>query len=148
DHDRARMAHLVRNLQYRRCEIHLAVGAVEMHREAAAGGHAIELLEEIDVEISAAELAIRDALEAESFLEAHHVANRIVLHGSQLRARDLAALVAIARLEQLPRPEEAADVVGAERWRVAFHAPGSLTFSMRSNSTLNGLPPTISQRRT
>jgi len=82
--------------------------------------HALELLEEIDVEIGAAELAVGDALQAPVLLELDDVADRLVLDRAQLGAADRVLLeMLVARLEQLFRAQEAAYVIGAERWRAS-----------------------------
>jgi hypothetical protein len=67
------------------------------------------------VEVGAPVLAVGDALQAEILLEADDVADRAVLDLAQLRARDLALALALARVEQLLGAQEAADVIGAER---------------------------------
>jgi hypothetical protein len=68
------------------------------------------------------------ALQAPVLLPLHDLADGLVLHFAQLRARDLVALeVTIARREELPRAQEAADVVGAERGRGPFgHGAASI----------------------
>ena len=45
----------------------------------------------------------------------HDVADRVVLDRAQRGGGDLAACELLARVEQLLRPQEAADVIGAER---------------------------------
>ncbi len=54
-------------------------------------------------------------LQAGVFLELHDFGDRLVLHLAQLGGIDLAARLALARFEQVFRPQEAADVVGAKR---------------------------------
>ena len=63
-------------MQHRRREIHRVCRAAEFDRHALAHFHALQLLEEVDVEIGAAELAVGDALEAPAFLGAHDLADR------------------------------------------------------------------------
>ena len=74
------MAQRTGNVHDRRGEIHIAAGAAETHGDAAPGLHALQLFEEVDVEISAAELAIGNAVQAEIFLEAHDVADGRVFY--------------------------------------------------------------------
>ena len=50
--------------------------------------HAGELLQEVDVEVGAAELAVGDALQPDLLLEAHDLADRAVFRRAQLGARD------------------------------------------------------------
>ena len=68
------------------------------------------------MEIGAPELPVGDALQSEILLEADDVADGAVLGGSQVRLGDAALLELLARRQQLGRPQEAADVVGAEGW--------------------------------
>jgi hypothetical protein len=72
-------------------------------------------LEEVHVEESAAELPIGDPLEADRFLSLHDLADRLVLDATEVVLTDLIFLESIARVFQVFRPEEAADMVGAER---------------------------------
>ncbi len=76
---------------------------------------AAELLEEVDVEIRAAELAVGDRLQAGVLLHLHDLGDRAILDRPQVRRRDLAARLPVARLQQVLRAQEAADVIGAER---------------------------------
>src|SRR5258708_37771730 len=111
---------LAGDVQDGRREIDISLLAVEVRGEPAARLHAVELLEEVDMEIGAAELAVGHRLEAKALLEAHDVADREVLDLAQLFLRDRALLVPLARLEQLLRAQEAADVIGAEGRRGAL----------------------------
>ena len=52
----------------RRREIHFAALASEFHLDAAADRHAFELLQEIDVEVGAAEFAVGHAPQADGLL--------------------------------------------------------------------------------
>src|SRR6185437_7454272 len=96
-------------------EIDIAGLAVKAHRNPAFGFDPRELLEEVDVKIGAAKLAVGDSLQTEVFLEANDVANRHVFDGAQLGAVDRAVAVSLASVEQCRRAQEAADVVGAKR---------------------------------
>src|SRR6185437_6440079 len=58
---------------------------------------------------AAAEFAVGDEGEAESFLKLHDVADRLVLRLLQLRRRDLLLLLGDPRLGQRGRAQEAAD---------------------------------------
>ena len=97
-----------------------AVVTLERRGEAAlADLDAVQLLEKVDVEEGAPELAVGDAAQADLLLAAHHVPDRRVLDRAERRAIDLAAGEARARLEQALRPQKAADVVGPIGWRGA-----------------------------
>ena len=109
------MADRRRDAHHRRCEVDVALRAVKADGDAALGLDAFELLQEIDVEVGAPEFAVGDALEAEILLEADDVSDGGVFDGAQPHAIDLAALEAVARLQELRRSQEAADVIGAKR---------------------------------
>ena len=81
------MAQLAGDVHDRRGEVHLAAGAAKARRDAAARFDAFELLQKVDVEIGAPELAVGDALQPEILLEAHDVADRGVFDGAQLLLR-------------------------------------------------------------
>ena len=112
------VTHLVDDADRRRCELLGTVGL--LHGDGDVGLDAAELLEEVEVEIGAPELAVGDGLQADVGLEAHDLVDRAVLDLAQLRGRDLAAGLLLTRLQQVSRTEEAADVVGAERRRGAY----------------------------
>ena len=82
---------------------------------AVMGLDALEPLEEIDVEIGAAELAIGDRLEADILLGADDLANAFVLERMQVLGRKLAGGEFLARRLEALGSEEAADMIGAER---------------------------------
>src|SRR5690348_10658704 len=65
--------------------------------------------------IGAAELAVGRAFKAEPFLELHHLADRFILDGLELIRRDGVLLPLVARIEQLLRTQETANVIGTER---------------------------------
>ena len=76
---------------------------------------AVELQQKIGVEEGAAIFAVGDRFEAEPFLIAYDVADRVVLDRAKLLRADRVGRLAAARLEQRLGPQEAADLVGAER---------------------------------
>src|SRR3546814_4254885 len=78
---------------------------------AVSDGDAVEALQEIDMEEGAAELAVGDALEPDVLLALHHLADAVVLDPAQCLAGDLARRVLLARLDEAPGPQKAADVV-------------------------------------
>ena len=78
-------------------------------------GHALELLQEVDMEEGAAELAVGDALEPELLLPANGIADAIVLDLAKGRGLQLAFKEAIARIGQPARAQKAANLVSAER---------------------------------
>jgi hypothetical protein len=63
----------------------------------------------------AAELAVGCRLEPGLTLEAHDLADRLVFGRAETRGVEPARRVLRARLEQLGRTEQAADMIGAER---------------------------------
>ena len=107
------MPHLVDHAHHRRRELFRAVGAADRHHFARL--HAAQLLEEIDVEVRAPKFAVGDGRKADVLLHLHDLGDRAVLDGAELRRRDLAARLLLARLEQILRAQEAADVIGAKR---------------------------------
>ncbi len=114
--DRPRVAHVARHVHYRRREVDVAGVAVEADGDAALDLHTFQLCQEVDVEVGPAEFAVGDPPQAQVFLKAHDVANRRVLDLPQFGGAHRAGLEALARVEQRLRTQEAADVVGAERW--------------------------------
>ncbi len=78
-----------------------------------------ELVDEVHVPRRAAELAVGGRLETELLLQGHGLADGRVLRGAQpLRVEDAVGEV-LAGAHQRGRAQEAADVVGAERWALA-----------------------------
>ena len=67
----------------------------------------------------AAELPVGGRLETDVLLHLHGPADRVVLDGAEAVVVELAGGVAARAVEQARRPEQAADVVGAERGLVA-----------------------------
>src|SRR5262249_37570222 len=84
---------------------------------------------------AAAELAVGHHLEADVLLQAHHVADRVVLDGVERLGVDLARGELAERVAQALRPQQAAHVIGTERRpAVSVHAQ-----SPRSDSSWPGL---------
>ena len=74
----------------------------------------------------APELAVGGAGEADLLLHGHHVGDSLVLDLPQRRVVQLAGGVLVAGAQQPFRPQEAADVVGAEgRGDAGAHARGT-----------------------
>ena len=88
---------------------------MELDRHPALLDHAVELRQEIDVKERAAEFTVGDAAQAEVLLELDDLADRAILDRAQLGGRKRCALRGSARLEQILRPQETADVIGAKR---------------------------------
>ena len=124
--NRLDVTHRRRDVHDRRREIDAAAGAVEADGDATLGLDAGKLLQKIDVEVGPPEFAVGNALEAETFLKADDVANGRVFHLAQLRPRNLALAVSLARIEQRSGAQEAADMVGAKgRFGASAHACAS-----------------------
>src|SRR4029453_11422961 len=100
-------------------EIDVALRTVKVHRDPALRFDASELGQEVDVEVRPPVLAVRDTPQPQILLEFDDVADRLVFHGSKLVCGDLTRLELIARVEEKPRTQEAADVIGAKRRRRA-----------------------------
>ena len=66
------------------------------------------------MEIGAAEFAVGDALQAHVLLALDDLADALVLDGAQLGGGERPGEELLARLAQPLRPQEAADVIGAE----------------------------------
>ena len=89
-------------------------------------GDPVERVDEVHVPGGAAELAVGDRLQPGLLLHADDVPDRLVLGLREALVVEPAGGVRLARLEQLGRPQQAADVVGAER------RTGSLGHSLSS----------------
>ena len=88
-----------------------------MELVALAGGAALDAAEpphKVQVPVAAAELAVRDHVQAGRLLLCHEVADGDVLDAGELLVRDEAGRVVRAGLLEDVRPEEAADHVEAE----------------------------------
>src|SRR5262249_15573131 len=102
------------------------------------GGDAIEALEEVEVPPRAAELAIGGALQADLLLLADDGLDLAVIDRLELIGGNLARRALRARLLQRGRAQQAADMIGAERRRGAWHGVSSGTTSCprkRASST-------------
>jgi hypothetical protein len=100
----------------RRAEADLgAVVLAELGDEIAVGdGHAVHLLQEVDMEEGAAEFAVGDALQADLLLLRDQVADAFVLDGAQRVGRQGFGEKPVARLGQARGAQKTADMVGAE----------------------------------
>ncbi len=90
--------HLADDADRRRREFFAAVGPLDRDRDV--GLDAAELIEKVDVEVGAAELAVGDRLQAAVTLELHDVGDGAVFHLAQLRGADLALGPLLAGVEQ------------------------------------------------
>jgi hypothetical protein len=97
----------------------VGVGILKMARrigqQAFDDFDAVELAEKVGVPKIAAKLAVGDSLHANVFLHLHGIANAAVFDLAQLRVIDPSLLALLPRLQQLPRTQEATDVIGAKR---------------------------------
>ncbi len=102
----------------RRRPVVLAVLVVEVHADRVVLDlvDAAELVDEVHVPGLAAELAVGRGLEADLLLAPDDLADRLVLQPAQLGVVDAAGGVVLAGLQKLLRAQQAADVVGSERW--------------------------------
>ena len=81
----------------------------------------VEPPEEIEMPPRAPELAVADRLQPGRFLPADDVFDFAVLDGRELGFRDLALGAAFARRLQCYGPQQAADMIGAERRLGSLH---------------------------
>ena len=115
--DRLRDAELAVDVQRRRRELDVALLVVEGDGDVAGLlRDPVELVDEVHVPGGAAELAVGRRTQPDLLLLAHGLPDRVVLDPTELGGVDPAGCVIVARLQQLRRAEQAADVVGAERW--------------------------------
>ena len=114
--DRLRDAELPVDVQRRGRELDVALLVVELDGDVAGFlRDAVELVDEVHVPRLAAELAVGRGLQADLLLLAHDLADRVVFDRAQRRRVDATVREVVARLQELRRAEQAADVVGAER---------------------------------
>ena len=102
---------------------HVKHGRGELARgadDAAPGLDALEAFEKVDVKVRPPKLAVGDAANAALLLQPDDGANRVVFDEAERFSRERARLVPLPGLEQRPRPEKAAHVIGAERGRLFF----------------------------
>ena len=109
----------------------VALGVVELHDQLLVGPRdPTELVDEVHVPRAAAELAVGGRLEPDVLLHPHDVADGVVLDGAQLVGAEPTGGGVLAGLEQRRRAEQAADVIGAERWgREHRPHPGTPAYS-------------------
>jgi hypothetical protein len=69
-------------------------------------------------------------------LRLYHFGDRPILDRAQLLARDRSLRGLVARIEQLARAQEAADVIGAEWWGCARGHGYFVIFTERSRNSL------------
>ena len=90
------------------------------------GRDSVELDDEVHVPGGSPELAVRHGTETDILLQAHRVADGLVLDRAQFGRVDPSLREVVARGEQVRRAEQAADVVGAERrCRALTHQAGA-----------------------
>ena len=98
-------------------ELHGALVVLELDDQVLLGGaDAAELVDEVHVPRAAAQLTVRGRLEADVLLHPYDGSDGFVLLGPQLLRRDPSGRRVVARPEELGGAEQAADVVGPERW--------------------------------
>ena len=93
-----------------------AGGGMKPHREFRR--HRLDvadLEQEVALPGLAIVLAVGDKPKPDLLLHAHHAADRVVLDARKLVRRDLALFGRLPRLDQRIGPDQAADMVGAER---------------------------------
>ena len=101
----------------------------------AADLHAADIAEEIHVPAAAPQLAVGHALQADVLLALDEARDLGVLQAAQLGWRDALGLALLARLEQVLRAKQAADVVRPE-WRLR---PRAVITSLRFQALRSGL---------
>jgi len=89
--------------------------------DALFDGDASKLPEKVGVPDGPAIFAIRDALQADLFLQLRHIANTAVFDFPQRRGGQFAFLMLIAGEQELRRPQQTADVIGAKRCDLFRH---------------------------
>ena len=105
----------------RRRELDVALLVVKRDLDLLVRGiDAVKLVDEVHVPGGATELAVGRGLQANLFLHADRVADRVVLGRPQLRGRDPVLREVLACLEKLGRSKQAPHVVGPERGRRAL----------------------------
>ena len=105
------VAHLAYHLHHGWCQLLASVWA--FHGKRNADFNAAQLLQKIDMKVSAAEFAIGDALQANVFLEFDNFRDGLVLNTSQLFSREDAFCLLLTRLQQVLGTQKAANVVKA-----------------------------------
>jgi len=114
--DRLVEAQSARHPVRRRREFERAGLVLELDVEEPVGlGDPADLVQKIHVPRGAAELAVGDPLEAELGLHIGGPADAIILDPAQRLGGDPALLMLGPRRQQRRRPQQAADMIGAER---------------------------------
>ena len=126
DLNRFDMSHRTDDVHHGRRKIDRSRGAVKACRDATFGHDAGELLEKVDVEIRAAKLTVRNAVEPGVLLHLDDVTDRGIFDVAQCGARAFAFGKSFTRIEQLRRPQETADMIGPEG-RGGTHAHGPVS---------------------
>ena len=99
-----------------------ADAALEVHAGIRLdGGHAVEMLQEIEMPEGPAELAVGHSLQADLLLALDERPDFPVLDLLQGRVGDFTIVMLVARVLQGCRAQKAADHVGAERWLGPLH---------------------------
>src|SRR3984957_15408252 len=115
--NRSDMPDLALDMHRRRLETDLRpIVLAELGDELAImGTDAFEPFEEIDVEIGAAEFAVRYPLQPCPLLTLDHLPYAFNLNASQIGRAQIPGEEFLPRLQQMARPQEAPDMVGAKR---------------------------------
>ena len=140
--DRPDPLNLAPDVHRRRLEPDLgAVVLAELRDEFAVMRlHALEALQEIDVKVGAAELAVGDPLQADVLLSVHDLADAFVLDRVQVGRREPAGGEALARCLAVARGEESC--------RRGRRGTADRTWSPPLRAGDNRLRPMLSRRRT
>jgi hypothetical protein len=119
----------------------LAFGGVEAHLQPRRDQlHVGEFEHEVAMPGGAVELAVGHKPQPQVLLQPDHFADRGLLDRRQFGRRDFAALAAFARRDQRGRPDQAADMVGAER-RLGAGRHALSSRRLRRSGTLHHFPP-------
>jgi hypothetical protein len=88
------------------------------------------------MKVRAPEFTVGDALQAGVFLCLYDLGDGAIFHRAQLLARDRSLRRLVARIEQLARAQEAADVIGAKGGCGARGHGYFVIFTERSRNSL------------
>ena len=91
------------------------LGSIGTGRDRTTDLDTGELLEEVEVEPGAPELAVGDAAHADRLDVMHGLGDGLVLHGALLGCRNRASGELLASVEHGLRTQQAADVIGSKR---------------------------------
>ena len=106
--------------QLRRGHVH-GVGRVGAGRDVAGHHHAVELFQKVEMEPTAAELAVGDGLHTGSLQLGDGLGDGVILDMAKFLGRDIAGRPLGPSIVDSLGPEKAADMVGAERRVDAVH---------------------------